>query len=96
MICEDTVFDVVSQSLNEVKLNETALYTFGNQLKGNAKSVNELLEGYEEKSKGFRQPIYNDLTKDLAFLMCSSGTTGLPKVVSIPHALLLQDVSKMP
>jgi 4-coumarate--CoA ligase len=88
VICDLVVFDKVQQALTELKLNAKIHVTSKNLIDG-ALSFFDLLTptGNEDE---FISPKFSQTAHEkILAILCSSGTTGLPKGVKITHSTAL-------
>ncbi|XP_073841198.1 uncharacterized protein [Musca autumnalis] len=86
MFCDGELYERVRQALDECDLGGTKIFTMTNHIKG-VPSVMEFFVDYEDVNPmEFRVPPLKEGVHQTAFIVCTSGTTGLPKGVCVSHA----------
>ncbi|TMW48849.1 hypothetical protein DOY81_006078 [Sarcophaga bullata] len=87
MFCEGVIYDKIKESFAECGLESTKIITVGEQIEG-VPSLDLFLKetGNESEFRCVDLELGYDQT---AFIICSSGTTGLPKGVCTSHAGIL-------
>lgn len=75
VFCDVEIYKLVSECLNELR-NDAKVYTFGGQA-GDSEAVENLF--CETGIENDFAPVNVDGENDIAAILCSSGTTGLPK-----------------
>ncbi|XP_031639321.1 4-coumarate--CoA ligase 1-like [Contarinia nasturtii] len=85
MFCDVEAYDLVKECLTEMG-NGAKIFTFGGSKDG-SKPVEDLLSKTENEDDFV--PLNIDGENEIAFIACSSGTTGLSKGVCLSHASLL-------
>uniref|UniRef100_A0A1A9VRF4 AMP-dependent synthetase/ligase domain-containing protein n=1 Tax=Glossina austeni TaxID=7395 RepID=A0A1A9VRF4_GLOAU len=86
MFCDDVIYPVIKEIFDECNLTKT-IYTVKGHIEG-VPSIKEFLKCVAEEEK-FNVPTLPMGGKELAVILYSSGTTGLPKGVCLTHADLL-------
>lgn len=79
----------VEEALHELNMS-TPIYVFGDQ-KHN-RNVNELFVETGTDESAFIPPSIGDAMKQIAVIICSSGTTGLSKGVSVSYSSVLNNM----
>uniref|UniRef100_A0A182NF27 AMP-dependent synthetase/ligase domain-containing protein n=1 Tax=Anopheles dirus TaxID=7168 RepID=A0A182NF27_9DIPT len=89
VFCDPANRAVVSEAVRDAirAKDDVQVFVMG-PAEGGARSVDELLEPAEGE-ESFRAEYLGDATKLLAMVLCSSGTTGLPKGVCLSHAFFV-------
>ncbi|XP_046808106.1 4-coumarate--CoA ligase 1-like [Lucilia cuprina] len=87
MFCDGDNYKSVKSALEECNLCDTIIYTVSNHI-DKVPSLEELME-YTEGEKDFKAPVLEQGWNQVAMILCSSGTTGLPKGVTMSHASIL-------
>lgn len=92
LFCDADNIDRVREALGVLD-RVVPIFTFDRKVDG-ARLVDDLLHetGTEEL---FLPAVLEDGTKQAAAIICSSGTTGAPKGVSLSHAVLLEQMTKV-
>ncbi|XP_031623989.1 probable 4-coumarate--CoA ligase 1 [Contarinia nasturtii] len=91
IFCDVEVYDLVKECFAELK-NDSKIFTFGGN-KGDSEQVENLFE--ETHNEDDFVPVEVDGENDTAVIVCSSGTTGLPKGVCLSHAALLDGITQI-
>lgn len=86
IFCDPENIDVLRECCTEIQL-ESKFVTFFKKVEG-AKYIEEYLTGYE-KQLVFESPQVTDNKQLIAGIVCSSGTTGLSKPISLSHSCFL-------
>ncbi|XP_073841197.1 uncharacterized protein [Musca autumnalis] len=91
MFCDGELYERVRQALDECDLSATKVYTMSNHIEG-VPSIMEFFEDYEDVNPAeFRVPPMKEGVHQTAFIVCTSGTTGLPKGVCISHSTFISN-----
>ncbi|XP_073843612.1 uncharacterized protein [Musca autumnalis] len=88
MFCDGSIYERVREAFNECGLASTKIYTMSKHLEG-VPSIMEFFEDGVEDPRDFRVPPLKNGINQTAFIICTSGTTGLPKGVCVSHATYL-------
>lgn len=88
VFCDEDNREVVEQAVREAIEVEPAMFVMG-QRGGRCRSIDELLVPVPGEDN-YMPEYLGDSKKLLAMILCSSGTTGLPKGVCLSHALLIE------
>lgn len=88
VFCDVANREVVEQAVEEVIKVKPAMFVFGNA-GGSCKSVEDLLSPVIGEDR-FMPEYLGDSKQLMAMVLCSSGTTGLPKGVCLSHANLIE------
>lgn len=89
MFSDGEIYAKVRQALHECGLTSTDIYTIRNHIEG-VSSVEELLNGEKDLNPSlYKCPQLSEGPNQVAAILCSSGSTGLPKGVNMSHAALL-------
>uniref|UniRef100_A0A1Q3FNH4 Putative acyl-coa synthetase n=1 Tax=Culex tarsalis TaxID=7177 RepID=A0A1Q3FNH4_CULTA len=88
VFCDETNQEVVEQAVEEAIEVKPAMFVFG-EAGGSCKSVEELLSPVAGEDN-FMPEYLGDSKQLMAMVLCSSGTTGLPKGVCLSHANLIE------
>lgn len=88
VFCDEGNREVVEEAVEEAIKVKPAMFVFG-KAAGSCRSVDDLLSpvGGEDQ---YEPEYLGDSKKLMAVLLCSSGTTGLPKGVCLSHANLIE------
>lgn len=87
VFCDEANRSEVEEAVKEAIRVKPRIYVMGER-NGDALSVDELLAPVEDEDN-FVPPYLGDSKKLTATVLCSSGTTGLPKGVCLSHAHLI-------
>ncbi|XP_031634571.1 4-coumarate--CoA ligase-like 7 [Contarinia nasturtii] len=90
MFCDIEMYDLLKECLLELG-NKAKILTFGGS-KGDSEPVENLF--LKTKYENDFIPVKVDGKNEAAVIVCSSGTTGLPKCAGISHAALLDAVNR--
>lgn len=85
---DNDILDTVEDALVELKLNNIPIFVFGQSEKH--RNVEELFNECGLESE-FIVPNISDGMKQIAVIICSSGTTGLSKGVSLSNSAILNN-----
>ncbi|XP_055296968.1 probable 4-coumarate--CoA ligase 3 [Sitodiplosis mosellana] len=85
MFCDASIYDLVQECLNDLE-NDAKIFTFSGQ-SGDSIPVEDLFE--EVEGEGTFCPVELDGENTIAAIICTSGSTGLPKGVCLSHAIIL-------
>ncbi|XP_019551278.3 uncharacterized protein LOC109421247 [Aedes albopictus] len=88
VFCDEGNFGVVKEAAADGILEKPRIYVMGTG-RENAASVEELMAPVEGE-EDFAAPYLGDSKRLMAVVLCSSGTTGLPKGVCLSHAHLIE------
>ncbi|XP_011293216.1 uncharacterized protein LOC101891121 [Musca domestica] len=89
MFCDGDIYAKVRQALHECGLTSTDIYTIRKHIEG-VSSVEELLNDEKDLNPSlYKCPQLLEGPNQVAAILCSSGSTGLPKGVNMSHAALL-------
>ncbi|KAM7356963.1 uncharacterized protein ACRADG_002516 isoform 2-T2 [Cochliomyia hominivorax] len=87
MFCDGNIYENVKNGLNDCGLDNTIVYTVSDHI-DKVPALNELLQSVEGETE-FIAPVLEKGWDQVAMILCSSGTTGLPKGVTMSHASIL-------
>ena len=90
--CDGSVYNIVKEVAIELGLTGP-IYTLNDHLEG-VKKVTDLCVDYGMKEKMF-QPSYIPTGDQTAVILCSSGSTGLSKAVTLSHRYLTTLIGKL-
>ncbi|TMW49713.1 hypothetical protein DOY81_005202 [Sarcophaga bullata] len=93
MFCDGAIYDKVKKAFEESDLNSTVIYTINEHREGVPK-LSDLLSPTQREEE-FECVDLKMGPSQLAAILCSSGTTGLPKGVSLTHIALSNLLGKI-
>lgn len=88
IFCDGSVYDLVKETVQKLGL-DSPIYTLNNHL-DNVARIDELLTDKGHKEKLFA-PIPIESGNQTAYVLCSSGSSGLSKVVCVSHRRIRYD-----
>ncbi|KAM7349498.1 uncharacterized protein ACRADG_008411 isoform 2-T4 [Cochliomyia hominivorax] len=94
MFCDAAIYENIKKAFEECELNDTKIYTMDDYKEDVPKLVEFLKETQREED--FKCVTLKEGPNQLAFILCSSGTTGLPKGVCLTHLGFLHQISGLP
>lgn len=86
MFCDGKIYEIVKESLNEINLS-ILIFTMKDHLEG-VRRIDELIQPTGKEALFTVKPLKRGSSQTAAIL-CSSGTTGLPKGVCMSHESLI-------
>ncbi|KAI8124318.1 4-coumarate--CoA ligase 3 [Lucilia cuprina] len=90
MFCDGVIYNKIKDAFEECNLQSTVIYTINDYLEEVPKLSDFLKETQREND--FKCVELADGFNQLAAILCSSGTTGLPKGVCITHCGILNQI----
>ncbi|XP_073836128.1 uncharacterized protein [Musca autumnalis] len=89
MFCDGKIYTKMKQALDECDLHSTVIYTVRNHIEG-VPSIEDFLKYTSQINPSLYKAVnLQQGPNQVAAILCSSGTTGLPKGVNMSHAALL-------
>lgn len=88
VFCDENNREVVEQAVEEAIKVKPSMFVFG-KAGGSCRSVEDLLSPVADENQ-YNPEYLGDSKKLMAMVLCSSGTTGLPKGVCLSHANLIE------
>lgn len=92
ILCDSDVLETVQDAMNELMIN--SIFITCDQRNGDVLFIEDIIKE-TGKEDLFRPCQLNDSSKDIALILCSSGTTGKPKGVAISYAQVLESLYQM-
>ncbi|XP_037030798.1 luciferin 4-monooxygenase-like [Bradysia coprophila] len=95
VFCDSNIYEDLNECFQELG-NEPTFFTFDGQASGSVRSVDSLFQKVESSdSVSCFCPVELDGTKEIAFIVPSSGSTGKNKGVLVSHASILDTVTRL-
>uniref|UniRef100_A0A1Q3EVD5 Putative acyl-coa synthetase n=1 Tax=Culex tarsalis TaxID=7177 RepID=A0A1Q3EVD5_CULTA len=92
IFCDESNYDSVAEAAEQAVKNQPLVYAFECDL-GGIKKAEDLFKETKHEVE-FSAPYLGDSSKLLGIVLCTSGTTGLPKAVCLSHAHLIAIFSR--